>query len=98
MRFASLFLFLPGFLSAQQTGAGVSQSQASSSPTAPAPETKPEDKCSFEGKILSSATEEPVKKSQHPSPAHRPKSGDRRLSYDIQHVERCEREVCDEGH
>src|SRR5215813_10522732 len=65
MRFAPFFLFLPAMLSAQQTGAGTGAGVAPGQTAVTAPqsaETKPEDKCSLEGKVVSNATGEPVKK------------------------------------
>src|SRR5690349_18075593 len=66
MKFAPLFLLLAAIMWAQQTGvttsAGVSPGQPPTPPTSPNGETKPDDQCGLEGKVVSAATGEPVKK------------------------------------
>jgi protocatechuate 3,4-dioxygenase beta subunit len=66
MRFAPLFLFLPAMLWAQQSGTGTSVAgpavQSAAAATAPSAETKPEDKCGLQGKVVSATTGEAVKK------------------------------------
>jgi protocatechuate 3,4-dioxygenase beta subunit len=62
MRFLTFGLFLPLALGAQQTNTITAGPAAGAPAESQAPETKPEDRCSIEGRVLSASTEEPIKK------------------------------------